>query len=435
MTLCIGQHHDDALGIPKLLGVKAAGKGSSTPCIADDFNAINRTGSLLLLGGESVDTKIKLCLDLAAARGLRGSRGKSACLCTCSGKDKHQYPGNGTSPAVPDGDSLDTWHRARAILKRHCTYGAPIMTHSSLREATHQVPSNWEFDRDGAWRCRHCDRDGFHSWSEYLADKAALEALRTAANGGDKQAVKDLAAILKEHADGHLDVIKYHNMVLDVNSDDLITDPLLHALQLNIAKVAFKYSFRDMMDDVSRDQTTAYLQSIGICLDLREKGQRNHEQKWMTGATVDDYVLGQERDVKSKSPGLSVNTAVLCDIVYGRMTKSSPPPPSSSNSSSSQPTTATVSSASTTFSTSASKRRQPPQSRRRRIALLAACNAGAAACDGSLEQNEDNESNDSEELCQMQQHDEDNADSAEMRQHLPEQYGSHAANVAAALHL
>eukprot|EP00965_Chrysotila_dentata_P193026 6175500-Pleurochrysis_carterae.AAC.3 len=37
----------------------------------------------------------------------------------------------------------------------------------------------------------------------------------------------------------------------------------------------------------------------------------------MTGAAVDNFVMGKLRDPKSKSPGLSVNTVALCEIVYG----------------------------------------------------------------------------------------------------------------------
>ena len=76
-------------------------------------------------------------------------------------------------------------------------------------------------------------------------------------------------------------------------------DPL-HCLELNVAKTAFKYSFLDKMDDSIREKVTAYMAEIGCYLDLRAKGQRNPEQKWMTGATVDDYVLGKQRDLKSK---------------------------------------------------------------------------------------------------------------------------------------
>eukprot|EP00965_Chrysotila_dentata_P050961 1690104-Pleurochrysis_carterae.AAC.2 len=52
----------------------------------------------------------------------------------------------------------------------------------------------------------------------------------------------------------------------------------MQSLQLNLAKVAFKYFFRDTMDGVSRDLVTFYLEKIDIYLDLRIKDQRNNEQ-------------------------------------------------------------------------------------------------------------------------------------------------------------
>eukprot|EP00965_Chrysotila_dentata_P131602 4350480-Pleurochrysis_carterae.AAC.1 len=70
------------------------------------------------------------------------------------------------------------------------------------------------------------------------------------------------------------------------------------------------------MDEHARERASEYMESIGCYLDLRVKGQRNPESKFMTGSTVDDYVLGKLRDVKSKSPGLSVNTLALCEITY-----------------------------------------------------------------------------------------------------------------------
>eukprot|EP00965_Chrysotila_dentata_P213232 6187513-Pleurochrysis_carterae.AAC.1 len=81
------------------------------------------------------------------------------------------------------------------------------------------------------------------------------------------------------------------------------------------------------MDDISREQATAYFKSINIFLDLREKGKRNNEQKWMTASTVDDYMMGKQRDAKSKSPGVATNTLILCELVYGRMASSNQPPP------------------------------------------------------------------------------------------------------------
>eukprot|EP00965_Chrysotila_dentata_P063575 2106370-Pleurochrysis_carterae.AAC.3 len=70
------------------------------------------------------------------------------------------------------------------------------------------------------------------------------------------------------------------------------------------------------MDEKARERATAYTESIGCYLDLRAKGQRNPDNKFMTGATVDNYVMGRLRDPKSKSPGLAANTLAMCELVY-----------------------------------------------------------------------------------------------------------------------
>eukprot|EP00965_Chrysotila_dentata_P190981 6174239-Pleurochrysis_carterae.AAC.2 len=70
------------------------------------------------------------------------------------------------------------------------------------------------------------------------------------------------------------------------------------------------------MDEKARERATAYMESIGCYLDLRTKGQRNPENTFMTGATVDDYVMGRLRDPKPRSPGLAANTKAMCDLTY-----------------------------------------------------------------------------------------------------------------------
>eukprot|EP00965_Chrysotila_dentata_P128839 4259937-Pleurochrysis_carterae.AAC.1 len=67
------------------------------------------------------------------------------------------------------------------------------------------------------------------------------------------------------------------------------------------------------------------MESTGCYLDLHTEGERNPESKFVTGSTVDDFVLGKLHDAKSKSPGLALNTLALCEIVYGN--SSSMPPP------------------------------------------------------------------------------------------------------------
>eukprot|EP00965_Chrysotila_dentata_P164646 5435929-Pleurochrysis_carterae.AAC.1 len=53
---------------------------------------------------------VRCCLDLAAARGMRCSRGKTACLCACSGKKgRQQLPGDGDIPSIPAGNTIAEW--------------------------------------------------------------------------------------------------------------------------------------------------------------------------------------------------------------------------------------------------------------------------------------------------------------------------------------
>eukprot|EP00965_Chrysotila_dentata_P016493 546323-Pleurochrysis_carterae.AAC.1 len=128
---------------------------------------------------------------------------------------------------------------------------------------------------------------------------------------------------MSEHAKGHLDQTLFVLPALRAGSDIFIVD-MLHCVQLNVAKTAWKYSFADKLDETGREQATAYMESISCYLDLRAKGQRNPEQKFMSGSTVDDYVLGRLRNPKSLSPGLAVNTLAMCEIVYGGKRPSKP---------------------------------------------------------------------------------------------------------------
>eukprot|EP00965_Chrysotila_dentata_P242063 6204667-Pleurochrysis_carterae.AAC.1 len=81
------------------------------------------------------------------------------------------------------------------------------------------------------------------------------------------------------------------------------------------------------MSDRARERATIYMDSIGCAFDMRVKGQRNPENKFMSGASVDNYVMGKLRDAKSKSPGLSINTMAICDIVFSEKATAIKPNP------------------------------------------------------------------------------------------------------------
>eukprot|EP00965_Chrysotila_dentata_P108873 3596531-Pleurochrysis_carterae.AAC.1 len=106
--------------------------------------------------------------------------------------------------------------------------------------------------------------------------------------GEDKAVQREYDKEMKAHSDSHLDQLKYQPPIIHAGTDIFIVDPL-HCLELNCAKVAWKYSFSDKMDDASRERATEYMEAIGCTFDMRVKGKRNPEEKSMSGATVDDY--------------------------------------------------------------------------------------------------------------------------------------------------
>ena len=304
-TLCIGQHKDDNKGLHEMLHRKehAEGKeGEHVSALAEEIESMVKCKEVELSDDRCMPCDVKGCFDLAAVRGLTSTRGKASPLCNCQGKEGRQrLPGDTVIPAIPAGDSVAVWKEVERILSTACSYAGKIMTAASLHEATHVPPRNWDFTRDGPFKCRHCSKAQgvrevvvWRSWDEVKEAKKKLNELERRAIDGDEAAQKDFDGQRAGHAETHLMRNLLAGVVLDVDSDFFVIDPL-HCLQLNVAKTAFKYSFMHQMDDTSRDKVTTYMADIGCYLDLRVKGQRNPEQKWMTGATVDDYVLGKQR--------------------------------------------------------------------------------------------------------------------------------------------
>eukprot|EP00965_Chrysotila_dentata_P173679 5733446-Pleurochrysis_carterae.AAC.1 len=62
------------------------------------------------------------------------------------------------------------------------------MEYPSLRAAAHVPPDEWDPARDGPWRCQHCNAFVFSTWAEFHRGKEALDALKAAADDGDKAA-------------------------------------------------------------------------------------------------------------------------------------------------------------------------------------------------------------------------------------------------------
>eukprot|EP00965_Chrysotila_dentata_P089255 2947516-Pleurochrysis_carterae.AAC.1 len=57
--------------------------------------------------------------------------------------------------------------------------------------------------------CSHCKEAVFASWADFYAEKDAHEQLREQAEGGDEVAEKANRKIMSEHAEGHLDQMKF----------------------------------------------------------------------------------------------------------------------------------------------------------------------------------------------------------------------------------
>ena len=415
-TLCIGQHKDDNKGLQEMLWKKphVEGKeGVDVSCLAAEIESMVESKKVQL-SDCCLPCDVKGCFDLAAVRGLTATRGKASPLCNCRGKEGRQrLPGDAVIPAIPAGDSLAVWRVAEKILKEGCTYGDALMSSTSLHEASHVPPRSWDFDRDGPFKCRHCAKAAgvneviiWTSWDEVKAAKKELSDLEERWSDGDRDAKIELDGRRERHAEHHLMRNLLGAIVLDVDSTFFVIDPL-HCLELNVAKTAFKYSYLDKMDDTIREKVTSYMADIGCYLDLRAKGQRNPEQKWMTGATVDDYVLGKQRDLKSKSPGLAVNTHAMCGLVYAPLaTAAAAPAPAPA--APVRPVTA-------------------PASRRRRQAPGGGFNAGAAPADTIPETETVTEEEELEELLAAMIGEAPDPES--LTALLKTRYGNRAANV------
>eukprot|EP00965_Chrysotila_dentata_P110688 3657377-Pleurochrysis_carterae.AAC.1 len=161
------------------------------------------------------------------------------------------------------------------------------MSYSSLLDAAHCPPPGHDFSK-AKWKCRHCGVDVFSSLEEFEAERAHASAGAEGgqrADGGDADAEKAYLKVLREHAETHLDQTKFVPLMLKAGTDVFIVDAL-HCLQLNIAKTAWKYSYSNKIDEYARSRASEYMESIGCYFDMRAKGQRNPEHKFMPGSTL-----------------------------------------------------------------------------------------------------------------------------------------------------
>ena len=321
-TCVIGQYNDNTEGLLKMLGPKPAFKtegGLDMPAavgIGAELAQLCTEGEL-----DGVPTRPKISVDFATLRGARAGRGKCAAVCCCKGQDQlHSYPGNGTIPDLPTGDTEDAYHAAAQLADEQCSWGSDLLCYPSLRSASHTPPIDWDFEAQGPWSCSWCERAGkphviWRSWAEFDADVSRLKQLKLAASD-DRQVKSAYDNEMKRHSDAHGDQLLYQPPIIPgVDMDIYLIDPL-HALLLNIPKTAWKYSFGDRMDADRRERVASYLTSIGCHLDIREKGKRDPQQKWFSGSQFDEFVLGAMVKRKSKSPGLIKNILAIIELVF-----------------------------------------------------------------------------------------------------------------------
>jgi hypothetical protein len=92
--------------------------------IAYDFNEMHRTG---IVGGEAMNqeaVEVTTCLDLAAARGIRGGRGKCAAHVAAEHKDRQ---------TVPELPADATWKEAEELLSK----SYPFLSNATMRADSH----------------------------------------------------------------------------------------------------------------------------------------------------------------------------------------------------------------------------------------------------------------------------------------------------------
>jgi hypothetical protein len=321
VTLCIGLHHDDGKGLSAMLGPKeASGDRPAVVGIGPEFVQLADSKELEMADGSCVPCEPVICLDLAAFRGITQKRGKCSAICACRGlKSLQSYPGNDGIPDLPVGSTVDDFHAAQAIARSQCGYGTPLLELPSLMAATHRLGPG-EF-------CPWCEKVPFATADDRLAAEVKLAALRARVTHGEKdsedrkEASKELNQILKDHAESHGDALLLEPLILANKSGTqvFIVDPM-HCLELNLMKTLWKYSFGDRMTDSDRELVAQYLSSIGLHLDIRNKGQRDPGQKWFSATQADEFVLGSDHFKKSKSPGLVKNILAIVEIIFDKRT-------------------------------------------------------------------------------------------------------------------
>jgi hypothetical protein len=181
-TIAAAQTDDHWGGLDEVLcGGYHSGKVEtlSPNCIASEFNSLIDSGKL----DDKTCTPVG-CFDLAAARGIRGGRGKCACHCTClTATDRHSIP---QSLSAKDTSGV-TWAEVAKDLSEH-----GLLDHATMMNDSHTPPEDWDWSQP--WRC---SRPGcgvvFQSRAEFVMRRkqALAEQQDKSVEGKKKKAAKE----------------------------------------------------------------------------------------------------------------------------------------------------------------------------------------------------------------------------------------------------
>jgi len=256
---------------------------------------------VVTLHKRSVPAEVVLCLDLSAARSAYGRR---------HGKPVHYQLEDVQFIPKFKGDDLQGDF---GLIDVHFK---PNKVADLRRDAHRPTSFPFKCTRKG---CKHpVIRDEAHL-TALMGELKALKADKTV------QGKKDYAAAIKAHADVHGQQRPFEAPVTDLEPWTHLIVDLLHGLDLNIPKVAMKYSILDpaLLTPDMREACAEFFSEIGCPLDCRDKNDREKAKKWFHGSVWHyDFMLGANH----KSYGLYANIFQLCLIVYGVKVEEPAPP-------------------------------------------------------------------------------------------------------------
>ena len=253
--------------------------------IAADFNAMI-SNQRLDVDEKKIPCNPIGCFDLAAARGLRGGRGRCACHCSClTAAERHAIP----SCLDADDTSKVEWAEVKKELEDH-----ELLDYDTMLNDSHTPLDDWDFAKS-PWVCKR-DLCGvtFKSKEEYHVQRAIVFIERKdKSDTGKKAAALRGTRHLKFHPSNQAE---FNPPLTLLDMLRVIIDPL-HAGLLNLPKTIWKYAFGDRMTNEQRELLAEYLISIDCPLDVRAKGDgRDANHKWFMGDVFIRFVEGGGED-------------------------------------------------------------------------------------------------------------------------------------------